>query len=89
MSTSQKPKILQIIENENWKKQLLYGSILAIFFLLLCWFGDVTSFLAVIAVSVIAAGKEHYMHDITGELNYRNFMLLVFPVLIIHIILHW
>ncbi|MDT0643687.1 hypothetical protein RM553_12665 [Zunongwangia sp. F363] len=89
MSTSTKPKFQQLIEKESWKSQLLQGAILALFLLLLCWWGDTTSFLAVMAVALVATFKEYYMEDLTGEINYRNFMLFVLPVLLIHIILHW
>lgn len=82
-------KVQNIIENEKPVTQLIYGAILAAFFLLLTWFGDAHSFWAVLAISIIAVAREHYMEDITGEFNYRNFMLLLVPVFLAHFVIHW
>lgn len=82
-------KLQKIIENEKPVSQLIYGSILAAFFLSLTWLGDAHSFWAVFAIAIIAVAREHYMEDITGEFNYKNLMLLLFPVFAAHFIIHW
>ena len=82
-------KFWKIIENTTWYRQLVYGSILGAFFMVLCLLGHTTTFLALIAVAVIAAAKEHCVEHLKGEFNYRNFMLLILPVLLAHIVMHW
>ncbi len=82
-------KIINIIENTSVKRQLLYGTILAAFFLSITWLGGVHSFIAVGAIAIISVAKEHYMEDITGEFNYRNLLLLLLPVFLAYFIIHW
>jgi len=47
-------------------------------------------FQALIAVTLLAAFKEHYLEHRTKEaFHWRNFLLLILPVVIGFIILHW
>lgn len=77
------------MENTTWYRQLVYGAIMAAFFIGLCLLGHAATFWALVAVSIISAAKEHTVEHLKGEFNYRNFMLLVLPVLFIHLLIHW
>lgn len=82
-------KFINIIENQTWCRQLVYGGILGAFFLLLTWLSDTHPFLSLMAVSIIAVAKEHYIEHLVGRFNWRNFFLLILPVLLFHIIIKW
>lgn len=84
-----KTSIINIIENQTWYRQLVYGGILGAFFLILTWLSDTHPFLAIAAVSIIAVAKEHYVEHLEGRFNWRNFFLLILPVLLFHIIIKW
>jgi len=78
--------IINIIENTNWKIQLLYGLILALFFggvTLLSGFSPVW---AIAQIVLISAVREHYLQDLTGKFNWRNFFFVLVPVLLLYII---
>jgi len=82
--------IINFLEKRAWYLQLLIGAVLAILALTLCAIMNGHDFQALIYVVLIAAFKEHYLEHRTQEdFHWRNFLLLILPVVIGFIILHW
>jgi len=79
-------KIIYIIENRNWKIQFLYGLILALFFGATTILSGFSPVWAIAQISIISAAREHYLHDLTGEYNWRNFFFILVPVVLLYII---
>jgi len=80
-------KFLQIIENPIWHRQLLYGLILAVIFGGTTLLSGFHPALALPQILLIAGVKEHYLQDLLGQFNWRNFFFLQIPVLLIYILI--
>lgn len=82
-------KLLKIIENETGYMQFLYGLILALFFGGTTVLSGFHPIWAVLQIALIALVKEHYVQDLLGEFNWRNFFFLLVPVIVLYIIYTW
>jgi len=79
---------MNIIENTNWAMQFLYGLILAVFFGATTILSDFNPVWAIIQVIIISAAREHYLHDLTRDFNWRNFFFVLVPVVLLYIIIY-
>ena len=82
-------KFIEILENPVWHRQLLYGLILALFFGATTVLSGFHPIWAILQIALIAAVKEHYVQDLTGQFHWRNFFFLQVPVIILYIIYTW
>ena len=80
-------KIINIIENTNWKLQFLYGLVLALIFGATTILSGFSPVWAIVQVLIISAAREHYLHDLTGDYNWRNFFFVLVPVVLLYIII--
>ncbi|SFB72474.1 hypothetical protein SAMN04487907_101268 [Zunongwangia mangrovi] len=82
--------IFNYLEKRDWYLQLLIGAVLAILALALCAVFNGHDIQAIIVVTLLAVFKEHYLEHRTEEaFHWRNFLLLILPVVIGFIILHY
>ncbi|WP_417885343.1 hypothetical protein [Zunongwangia sp.] len=82
--------IIKFIEKRTWYLQLLLGTIIAILTLVFTSFLQGHNLLALVIVGLLATIKEQYLEHKTGEaFHWRNFMLLLIPVVFGYVILHW
>ena len=82
--------IINYLEKRTWYLQLIIGAVLAILALVLCAIFNGHDIQAIIVVTLLAVFKEHYLEHITEEaFHWRNFLLLILPVVIGFIILHY
>jgi hypothetical protein len=82
-------KLINIIENQTWYRQLAYGGIVSAFFLILTGLGKFHPFFALMGIALIATAKEHYVEHSEGYFNWRNFLLFILPIFIIYVFLTW
>lgn len=76
----------EIITDDTWYRQFVYGTALAAFSGLICLFCGWSLLIAVAWTVMMAGFREHYLEDITGQFNWRNFLFLIVPVLVLYII---
>jgi len=82
-------KLLKIIENGQWQYQFLYGLILALFFGAVTLLSGFSLVWAIFQITIIAAVREHYVQDLTGDFNWRNFFFLLVPVVVLYLLFTW
>ena len=75
-------KFLKLVENTTWYIQLLYGAILATFFGSIVLFCGYSLFIALVLIALIAAVREHYNEHLENRFNWRNFFLLLLPIIL-------
>lgn len=80
---------LKLIENDLWYRQFLYGLIMALFFGAVSLLSGFSIAWAIVQIAIIATVKEHYVQDLTGQFNWRNFFFLLVPVMLLYIIYTW
>lgn len=80
---------LKLIENDLWYRQFLYGLIMALFFGAVSLLSGFSIAWAIVQIAIIATVKEHYVQDLTGKFNWRNFFFLLVPVMLLYIIYTW
>ncbi len=80
-------RFLKLLRNPTWYRQLLYGLIVAFVFGGLTFVSGFHLAFALIQVAFVAGIKESYLESLTGEFNWRNFILFQFPALFIYIII--
>ena len=80
---------LKLIENDLWYRQFLYGLIMALFFGAVSLLSGFSIAWAIVQIAIIATVKEHYVQDLTGQFNWRNFFFLLVPVTLLYIIYTW
>ncbi|NJW53553.1 hypothetical protein [Salinimicrobium oceani] len=75
-------KFLKIVENTTWYIQLLYGAILAVFFGAITLFCGFSLFWTLLQIALIATMREHYNEHLDNRFNWRNFFLLLVPIIL-------
>ena len=73
---------LKLVENPTWYIQLLYGAILAVFFGAITLFCGFSLFWALVQIALIAAVREHYNEHLENRFNWRNFLLVILPIIL-------
>ncbi len=75
-------KFLTLVENNSWYIQLLYGAVLALIFGAITLFCGFSLFWALAQIALIAAVREHYNEHLQNRFNWRNFFLLLVPIIL-------
>lgn len=78
--------LFRTLASKDWAKQLFYGACMAAFYGIICWASGWSLLVAMIATGLVAGMKEHYEYDQTGVFSWRNFLLMIVPVLILYVI---
>lgn len=77
-------KFHEILIDITWYRQFIYGAILVVIFGLPTILAGFSPVWIILQIVLVAGVREHYIQDLVGDFNWRNFYFLQVPSLIFY-----